>query len=167
MSDTDPLQWEWDTLRQLTQRVHEATEKVDADRVANEEARDKLEERIAASVHKMRWYRRVGVIGLLVGALGCAFGGFGVYEVHKLYDQRRVSRIISCDDANDLAAKINGLGDAVDKVLDSATPPNPNRTIEQQAAIDRFLTDSKAAIAAAHVPPRDCTPDAVARYYQR
>ncbi len=155
----DPeVEAEWVALGRLSKAVQSALTKLEKDRKANEE-------RIQASVHKMRWFRRVGVIGVIAGVLGIGVGCLGLYEVDKIYDQRETSRIITCKDQNDTASRINSLNDRSQKLLENAAATG-NRTPEEQIMTDLFVSRELAEYEKIKVPKRNCSPDGIRDYYR-
>lgn len=157
MTTADPNPWE--TLHVLSSAVTDATRRVERDSELNER-------RIKASVEKMRWYRRAAVTSLAAAALSLFVGYQALHNAHQLKTQRQESRRITCERDNANAAKINALGNSVRQIITIATPANPNRTVEQQAQVDRFVSESDAALDRAKVSARDCSPAGLAQFYK-
>lgn len=155
------------TINQLASEVRRAVKTVEADREANLAAREAFEQRTVVATRKLRWYRRAGVIGVVVGTFGLVVGMYGAIEVNRIYDQRRQSRIIQCQQENRTAERINALGQSVNTILTLATQTSSSRTPDQQAIVDTFLERSRQAIADAKVPARDCSPEGIARFYRQ
>lgn len=154
----DPFNAEWIALGRLSNAVRDALKKLEEDRKANEK-------RIEASVHKMRWFRRAGVIGVVAGVIGIIIGGFGLYEVNKIYDQRAKSRVVSCQSDNSTATRVNALNDRDQNLLRTVVKTG-SRTPEQQAATEKFVNNELAEYQKIKVPLRDCSPAAVNKFYQ-
>lgn len=163
----DPQRDPWRELNLAAQTVREVGEKVDRDREANERLAKLNEERIAASIRKMRWYRRAGVTGAVLAPLALWAGLTARHAVNELRTQRDQGRIVACQKDNEYAVKTNKLGMSMGTIVDLATPPNPNRSPAQQAQVDRFVGDSKQALAEARIALRDCSPAAVAAFYRQ
>lgn len=152
-------------LEHLATAVDTAIDRLAEDRTANEE-------RIQASVRKMRWLRYSGIVGTVLGVIAIPLAVAGIvaaiqanHAVDEMRAQRDQSRIVLCQRDNDTAIKINKVSGAVDKIVTFATPSNPNRTPEQQARVEEFVQQAKTALDGAKVTTRSCTPRAINAYY--
>lgn len=167
MTEASNAQVDWATLNHLADAVREASEKVEVDRRKNEE-------RIEASVKKMRWFRRAAVAGV-VGAILALWASIvsnnasneANEAVEALRAQREASRIVQCKADNDTAARVNALNDRTQDLLRTAAMPNNVRTPEQQARTDALLADQLALYEAVKVPLRDCTPKGIKEFYEQ
>ena len=148
------------SFRELGVEVAKATAAVDAQRVAAKEAKK-------AADRKDR-NLRIGVfVAACVGLVG-VFAGFRAQDaIDKANASRDEARIARCRADNDVASKINHLGDAMRNVVNLAVPSNPERTPEQQARVEEFLANSNAALDEARVPARDCSPEAIEEFYEQ
>jgi hypothetical protein len=163
--DKEDLNREWNALARLSGAVREALKQLAIDRKANED-------RIKASVHKMRWFRRAALLAVIASVLSLWNAHQANHAAHKanlavsaVIAQRKESRRIACNDANDAADKINALGTSMKGIVLLATAPNPNRTAVQQQAVDSFLKNSAALLNKAVVPKRDCSDRSIAKYF--
>lgn len=163
--NTEPFTVE--TINHLAGEVRRAVQTVEADRESNEKAREAFEERTRASWQKTRWVRRLAVVNVVGIVVALTVGIYSAVEVNRIYEQRRQSRIIQCQQENRTAERINALGQSVDTILGLATESNTSRTPEQQAIVDQFLGRSRQAIANAQVPARDCSPAGIRAFYQQ
>lgn len=150
----------WQTLHELAGDVRNATEKVDRDRKINED-------RIQASVRKMRWFRRAAVLAVLAAAVALWAGMRANHAVDEIREQRTASRIVSCQKDNDTAKLINSLNDRTQQLLRNAVAGGTTRTPEQEARAQAFLDSELGEYQKIKVPLRDCSPAAVARFYSQ
>lgn len=142
-------------LRTLAKSVDEASARIEKDRLAQEE-------RIAASIHKMRWQRRfafIGVIAGVIGIIGSVVAGVGIHRNNEIFQQARVTTCISYNE--DIAANVNALNDRTQDLLRLAAARSTHPTPEQQALLQGQI-DAYEKI---KVPARDCSPDGIARFF--
>lgn len=157
---TDPFEREWETLRNLSDAVRIATEKVDEDREANEA-------RIAASVHKMRWFRRAALLAVAAAAVALWAGVRANNAVGDIRAQRTQSRVIACENDNATAMKVNKLNDRTQQLLRNAVAGGTTRTPAQEARTEAFLRSELAEYQKIKVPTRDCSPAALDRLFSQ
>jgi hypothetical protein len=157
MSDSEPNPWE--TLHVLSAAVTDATRRVERDSKLNED-------RIAASVRKMRWWRFAGVVGAILAPLALWAGVQANNAVDELRDQRHASRIIACEKDNDTATKVNALNDRTQQLLRNAVAGG-TRTPEQEARTQAFLNSELGEYEKIKVPMRQCDPASVERFYSK
>lgn len=119
---------------------------------------------------RSRWARTAALVGILVGIVGIAVGTggaiFGVNAQTSADDiarERNDARISGCVQANVTTQRTREALVAGVSVLDV---PNPQRTADQQAALDRFIATYTAHVEAA-LPMRDCSAGGVDAYFAR
>lgn len=78
---------------------------------------------------------------------------------------RTDARVAACAQDNTRIDQHNALADSLQHILDTINVPNPNRTPEQQAQVDAFFVDARAAVDRSRVASRDCSPAGVDAYY--
>lgn len=166
MSD-DPQRDPWRELNAAAQVIREVGETVDRDREANERAARLNEERIAASVRKFKAWRIAGIIGIVLGVLAIVLGAIAVRAISEINESRRESRVASCESYNrDLVTNVNALNDRTQQLLVAAAAGG-NRTAEQQARTDLFVSEERAKYERIKLEPRDCTPAGLERFFSR
>lgn len=155
-------------LRDDTQGLTRAVE----DFASKEEVR-------AESGKRRRGLGIIGIVGLVLFGLVAGYLTSNRAALDKFKDQRTDSRIIACEQDNGfrmahnrLAESTAGNDDALAAIITSVNVPNPNRTPDQQAALDAFIANAqrqidtaRTAALATRLPTRDCSPDGVDAYY--
>lgn len=157
---TEPEPNPWITLNALSSAVTEATKRVERDSTLNEK-------RIAASVQKMRWFRRAAVLSLFAGVLSLFVGYQARHTAEQLRTQRAQSRIVTCRNENATAERINSLNDRTQQLLRNAVAGNTSRSPEQEAVAQEFLQRELDEYEAIKVPLRACDPASVERFYSK
>lgn len=108
---------------------------------------------------------KVASVLLALGVLAGVWAGLSARRATEASNRTRAeARVASCQRDNEKALQINALGAAMGGIVDLVNVPNPNRTAEQQAALDRFLAASHAKLDAARIEYRDCTPEGIDAY---
>jgi ABC-type branched-subunit amino acid transport system substrate-binding protein len=138
---------------------------VDATTTALVKNREAFEQRLVASHRKMNWARGAAFLAGVAGVIGIFTGVRAQNAVDEMRRQRAEARITACKADNDTAEKINRLGDAFKQIITFATPPNPNRTPEQQMRLEQFVAQADGAVDDAKVDDRDCSPAGIEAYY--
>lgn len=120
--------------------------------------------------------QRLRKVVIVLGVLVVAFVVMTVIlgslfiESRRQYDDivatRTESRMATCHSDNTFIANHNALVDAVEQAAALVNQPNPSRTPEQQAAVDRFVANYTATVEHSRVALRDCSPEAIAAFYK-
>lgn len=98
---------------------------------------------------------------------GCVVAVFliGWRTLDALRTSRDESRIVSCQQDNDTAERINGLNDRNQDLLRDAVARG-DRTPAEQDEAEAFLAQQLAEYEALKVPLRDCSPAGIRAYYE-
>lgn len=159
LNPEEPHSATWETFNHLAQAVTDATTKVTQDR-------EKNEERIAASVRKMRWFRRAAVLAVFAAALSLWSSREANILSNKLQDQRDEARIVQCQRDNENTGRINALNDRTQQLVRRAVEEgSSNRTPDQQAIAEAFLSSELQKFEEVKVPLRDCSPEGIEAFY--
>lgn len=119
------------------------------------------EERLDDALDKARRARLIALIGILTAAAGVWAGVSGRATANDLAAARKDNRRAACIQANVQTQKTRSALVAGVKILDV---PDPGRSPERQAGLEKFLTDYGQAVSAA-LPYRDCSEAGLTRYY--
>lgn len=103
----------------------------------------------------------VGIIGVVVGIGGGIFGISAQTTADDLAESRRETQVSSCRQANETTKRTR---DALIAGVSVLTAPNPTRTPNDQAAIDRFIVEYQRHVDGA-LPFRDCSTAGIKAYY--
>lgn len=117
---------------------------------------------------RSRWARTVSVVGICVGILGVAVGiggalfGMSAQTTADDVGQARRDNLISgCVQQNLTTQRTR---EALVAGVSVLTNLNPNRTPDEQAAVDEFVRRYTTQVEGA-LPYRDCSPAGIATYY--
>lgn len=119
---------------------------------------------------RIRWSRwMIGAVTVLA-VLALVVGYTAKATGDDIIAARKDARVQSCDQDNarndSQRASFDDVAVAIKTGASVVNTPNPNRTAEQQAAIDGFIAKSSALYTATLVAPRDCSPAGIEAFYK-